>query len=119
MEAVGADRRQNGLRTPVILHLETRGHDGEAQGTLRRNPRLAHGFAGRIRLARNPARGLPPTILDFGDAEAARIRAALETWVSYGVNADRHWLEPLLAAIVTTGTSMAPSGNGEDSQRLI
>jgi hypothetical protein len=75
--------------------------------------------AGQDRVVWNPASALSPKQFDFGDTEVARIRAALETWVSYGVNADRRWLEPLLEAIVTTGTSEAASGNGADSQRLI
>ena len=36
---------------------------------------------------------------EFSEAETARIRAALETWASYGVSADRRWLEPLLVAM--------------------
>jgi hypothetical protein len=75
--------------------------------------------AGQDRVVWNPANELPTKQFDFGDAEVGRIRAALETWVSYGVNVDRRWLEPLLAAIATTGTCMATSGGGEDFQRLI
>jgi hypothetical protein len=40
---------------------------------------------------------------DFTDAEVARIKAAVETWDGYGVNADRHWLEPLLLVMTRSG----------------
>ena len=61
---------------------------------------LKRGFAGgQERIAWNPQRLLPVKDLEFTDAETARIRAALETWPAYGVDADRRWLEPLLSMI--------------------
>ena len=39
---------------------------------------------------------LPAKDFEFSDLEVARIKAAIETWDSYGANADRHWLEPML-----------------------
>jgi predicted DNA-binding transcriptional regulator YafY len=36
---------------------------------------------------------------EFTDPEVARIRAALQTWDSYGANADRRWLEQLLESL--------------------
>jgi hypothetical protein len=54
---------------------------------------------GQERIAWNPQRSLPVKDLEFTDAEAALIRAALETWPAYGVAADRRWLEPLLRII--------------------
>ena len=57
--------------------------------------------SGHERTVWNPARSLPPNNFDFADAEAARIRAAIETWTSYGAAADRRWLEPLLEAVAS------------------
>lgn len=44
----------------------------------------------------NPALSLPAREYGFSDAEVARIKAALQTWDSYGVAADRRWLQPLV-----------------------
>ena len=54
--------------------------------------------AGQERVLWNPALSLQTKEFEFSDAEIARIRAALQTWDSYGVAADRGWLEPLLDA---------------------
>jgi len=61
-------------------------------------------ISGQERVVWNLQNTLPLKEFNFGDAEVGRIRAALEAWVSYGVNVDRRWLEPLLAAIATSGT---------------
>ena len=55
--------------------------------------------SGQERVAWNPQRSLPAKAFEFTDAEAARLRAALETWPAYGAAADRCWLEPLLRMI--------------------
>ena len=52
--------------------------------------------AGQERVVWNPALSIAAEGFEFADAEIARIKAAIETWDSYGVNTDRHWLEPLL-----------------------
>lgn len=52
---------------------------------------------GQERAVWNPALTLPPKEFELTDSEVARIKAAIETWDSYGVKADRWWLEPLLA----------------------
>ena len=52
--------------------------------------------AGQERVVWNPALSLPSRKFEFSDPEAARIKAALQTWDSYGVGNDRHWLQPLL-----------------------
>lgn len=57
--------------------------------------------AGQERVVWNPALAIPPKQLDFTDTELARVRSAVETWASYGVTADRRWLEPLLACLST------------------
>ena len=52
--------------------------------------------AGQERLVWNPALSLAAKDFEFSDPEVARIRAAIETWDSYGANADRRWLQPLV-----------------------
>lgn len=52
--------------------------------------------AGQERVLWNAARSIPVKQFDFNDMELARIKAALQTWDSYGVAADRSWLEPML-----------------------
>jgi hypothetical protein len=52
--------------------------------------------AGQERVVWNPALLLPARDFEFTNPEIVRIRAAIETWDSYGANADRHWLEPLV-----------------------
>ncbi len=52
--------------------------------------------AGQERVVWNPTLSVPPKHFDFTDQEAARIKAALQTWDSYGVAADRRWLQPLV-----------------------
>jgi hypothetical protein len=51
---------------------------------------------GQERVVWNPTRSIPAKEFEFTEAEVARIRAALQTWDSYGVAADRRWLQPLL-----------------------
>jgi hypothetical protein len=55
--------------------------------------------AGQERVVWNPALSIPAKEFEFTDSEVARLKAALQTWDSYGVNADRRWLEPLLHAV--------------------
>ena len=53
----------------------------------------------------NPALAVPAGEFDFADSELARIRGAIQTWDSYGVNADRRWLEPLANALFSVDQS--------------
>jgi hypothetical protein len=55
--------------------------------------------AGQERVVWNPALTLPARDYEFTDAETARIKAALQTWDSYGVAADRRWLEPIVEVL--------------------
>ena len=50
----------------------------------------------------NPALSIPVKAFEFTGPEVARIKAAIQTWESYGVNADRRWLEPLVAVMFLT-----------------
>lgn len=60
--------------------------------------------AGQERVVWNPTLSLQAKEFDFSDAEIARIRAALQTWDSYGVAADRQWLQPLLGLLFAADT---------------
>ena len=52
--------------------------------------------AGQERVVWNRALSLAAREFEFSDPEVARIKAAIEKWDSYGANADRRWLEPLV-----------------------
>ncbi|HPU74347.1 MAG TPA: hypothetical protein PLA43_20530, partial [Bryobacteraceae bacterium] len=58
--------------------------------------------AGQERVLWNPALSIATKEFEFSDAEVARIKAALQTWDSYGVAADRRWLQPLVDALFST-----------------
>ena len=55
--------------------------------------------AGQERVVWNPAHSLLAKDFEFSDHEIARIKAAIETWDSYGANADRRWLQPLVQTL--------------------
>ena len=61
--------------------------------------------AGQERVVWNPALSTPTKDFEFSDPEFARIKAALQTWDSYGADADRHWLEPLLRDLFAIATA--------------
>jgi hypothetical protein len=56
--------------------------------------------AGQERVVWNPALSIPAKEFEFSDPEVARIKAAIETWDGYGASADRHWLKPLVNALL-------------------
>ena len=58
--------------------------------------------AGQERVVWNPTLSIPAREFEFTDPETARIKAAIQTWDSYGVNLDRRWLEPILSALFST-----------------
>jgi len=58
--------------------------------------------AGLERVVWNPALSTPAKEFEFSDPEAARIKAAIQTWDSYGATADRKWLQPLLELLFST-----------------
>ncbi len=58
---------------------------------------------GRERIIWNPSLELQRRDFALADAELARVKAALETWDGYGVDADRAWLESLLEMIFGVG----------------
>jgi len=53
---------------------------------------------GQERTLWNPSLSIPAKDFEFTDAEVGRIKTAIETWNLYGAAADRHWLQPLVAA---------------------
>jgi hypothetical protein len=55
--------------------------------------------AGQERVVWSPELSIPAKDFEFTDHEIARIKTAIQTRDSYGVNADRRWLEPLLDEI--------------------
>ena len=67
--------------------------------------------AGQERVVWNPDRSLPAKEFEFTDAEVARIKAAIETWDSYGVNADRRWLQPLVETLFSAETQQTGKDN--------
>jgi hypothetical protein len=61
-------------------------------------------IAGQERVVWNPALSIPAKEFEFTETEVARIRAALQTWDSYGAAADRQWLQPLLDLLFAADT---------------
>lgn len=59
--------------------------------------------SGQERTIWNPALSIPVKEFEFSDGEAARIKAAIEGWSSYGAAPDRSWFEPLVQAFFPSG----------------
>jgi hypothetical protein len=57
---------------------------------------------GQDRAVWNPTRSLSVREFEFSDSDVARMKAAIQTWDSYSVNADRRWLQPLLRELFST-----------------
>ena len=58
--------------------------------------------AGQERVVWNPALSIPAKEFEFSDLDVTRIKAALQTWDSYGVAADRRWLQPIVSMLFST-----------------
>jgi hypothetical protein len=67
-------------------------------------------IAGQERVLWNPTLSVPTREFELADPEVARIKAAIQTWDSYGVNADRRWLEALLEAIFSDAPAPHSAG---------
>lgn len=65
-------------------------------------------IAGQERVVWNPALSLPTKQFEFADLDLARIKAALQTWDSYGVDADRTWLAPLIETLFSAEPQQLP-----------
>ncbi len=61
-------------------------------------------IAGQERVVWNPALSLAARDFEFSDPEVARLKAAFETWDSFGAIADRRWLQPLVEALFSPAT---------------
>jgi hypothetical protein len=55
--------------------------------------------AGQERVIWNPELSLPVRQFELTEQELARMKAAIQTWDSYGVAADRRWLQPLVETL--------------------
>ena len=62
-------------------------------------------IAGQDRVVWNPSLSVPAKEFEFADQEGVRIKAAVQTWDSYGVNADRLWLEPIVRTLFSAATA--------------
>ena len=51
---------------------------------------------GHLRTFWSLEQSVPHREFEFTEAEAARIKAAIETWGAFGADADRRWLEPMI-----------------------
>ena len=51
----------------------------------------------------NESLSIPAKKFELPEVEIARIKAAIETWGSYGAASDRRWLEPLIEALFAAG----------------
>ncbi len=67
--------------------------------------------AGQERVVWNPALSIPAKDFEFSDPEVARLKAAIQTWDSYGVNADRRWLQPLVETLFSAETQQTGKDN--------
>lgn len=56
---------------------------------------------GQERTVWNPLLSFRAKEFDFTDAEVAWIKAAVQTWHTYGAAVDRHWLEPLIEVLLS------------------
>ena len=62
---------------------------------------------GQERVVWNADLCLPAAEFEFSDPEAARIRSALQTGVSFATGSDRRWLEPLVEALFPSDIAKA------------
>jgi hypothetical protein len=58
--------------------------------------------AGQERVVWNPALYIPAKEFEFSELDVTRIEAALQTRDSYGVAADRRWLQPIVSILFST-----------------
>jgi hypothetical protein len=54
---------------------------------------------GEERAVWDPSLSIPEKDFELSEPEIARMRAAIQTWDSYGAGADRRWLEPLVEVL--------------------
>ena len=93
---LGAQRADVGSIRAIWFIQDRIALDAEEEKTIELKREMV---AGQQRVVWNPALSLPAKEFEFSDAEAARIKAALQVWDSYGVSVDRHWLQPIIEAM--------------------
>ena len=64
--------------------------------------------AGQKRVVWNPTLSIPAKDFEFTDPEVARLKAAIQLWDSYGVAAERRWLQPLVEIFFPTNPASLP-----------
>ena len=64
--------------------------------------------AGQERVVWNPTLSIPAKDFEFTDPEVARLKAAIQLWDSYGVAAERRWLQPLVEILFPTNPASLP-----------
>ena len=80
----------------------TRVAGGSRNGSLQcrsLSKRVCSPVAGQECVVWNPALSIPTKEFEFSDPEIARVKAAIETWDSYGVSPGRGWPKPLTDAL--------------------
>ncbi len=60
-------------------------------------------IGGQYHVVWNPTLSIPATPFEFDEAEAARIKAAIQSCDLYRATADRSWLEPLMKSLFSNG----------------
>jgi hypothetical protein len=93
---LGAERADVGSIRAIWSIQDRLALDAEEEKALELKREL---IAGQERVAWNPALSLLTREFEFSDPELARIKTAIQTWDSYGVNADRRWLQPIIDAL--------------------
>ena len=63
---------------------------------------------GQLRVVWNADLSLPARMFEFSDPECARLKAAIQLWDSYGVAAERRWLQPLVEILFPTNPASLP-----------
>jgi|ERR1017187_550341 hypothetical protein len=99
---LGAQRADVGSIRAIWVVQDRIALDSEEEKALELKREMA---GGQERTVWNPSLSIPSKEFDFSDAEAARIKAAIETWDHYGAAADRRWLEPLLNTLLAPGST--------------
>jgi hypothetical protein len=94
---LGAQRADVGSIRAIWALQDKLALDADEENTIELKRELVNG---QERTMWNPALSIPIKSFEFTEAEAARIKAAVETWDGYGAAADRRWLEPLIAALL-------------------
>ena len=100
---LGAQRADVGSIRAIWALQDKIALDAEEEQILGVKHEVANGLE---RVVWNPALAVPVREFDLVDAEVSRLKAALTTWDSYTIGADRRWLEPLLDALFSAAIAV-------------